>query len=347
MDYFSFQGWSGREYTIEVLLNGHPDTYLTLFDGTNGLVLAENDDASGLGAGSRIIWTSPRTGDYFLEVRSFSTGMTGSYTLILTEEGSAGLTGSDGATGIVSRWPGEGNAQDIVDGNNGTLEGGTTFAPGEVGQAFSFDGTDDFVEIHIDVSEANYTLELWFQTSSPDVGVFEIHDFSGGHDRHIYLASGNICTRVWSDEVICTSGTNYADGRWHHVAHVFGGDVGGQNIFVDGQQEASGSKANSDFNWQTGANIGFSRDSANGYFNGLIDEVAVYNRALTAAEINAIYVAVSAGATGSDGATASMSDITDDFGADLDLWVYSGSGANWQIKDTSLLIDDVRIKIEV
>ena len=102
VDYCSFQGWSGREYTIEVLLSGHPDTYLTLYDGTNGLVLAENDDASGLGNGSRIIWISPRTGDYFLEVRSYSTGTTGAYTLALTEESSAGLTGSAGAT--ASAW---------------------------------------------------------------------------------------------------------------------------------------------------------------------------------------------------------------------------------------------------
>src|SRR5258706_1025271 len=40
-----------------------------------------------------------------------------------------------------SWWPGDGNATDLVAGNNGTLVGGVTFAQGEVGQAFSFNGS--------------------------------------------------------------------------------------------------------------------------------------------------------------------------------------------------------------
>jgi hypothetical protein len=44
------------------------------------------------------------------------------------------------AAAQVSWWPGDGNANDIVDGNDGTLQGGVTFATGKVEQAFSFDG---------------------------------------------------------------------------------------------------------------------------------------------------------------------------------------------------------------
>jgi hypothetical protein len=40
--------------------------------------------------------------------------------------------------GLVSWWPGDGNADDIVNGNEGTLQYGATFAPGKVGQGFSF-----------------------------------------------------------------------------------------------------------------------------------------------------------------------------------------------------------------
>jgi hypothetical protein len=49
--------------------------------------------------------------------------------------------------GLVSWWPGEGDANDIVGNNDGTPVGGTTFAPGIVGQASSFDGMDDVVEV--------------------------------------------------------------------------------------------------------------------------------------------------------------------------------------------------------
>ena len=50
-------------------------------------------------------------------------------------------------TGLVSWWPGDENANDIVGQNNGTLRGGATFIAGEVGQSFSFNGVDGFVEI--------------------------------------------------------------------------------------------------------------------------------------------------------------------------------------------------------
>ena len=48
-------------------------------------------------------------------------------------------------SGLVAWWPGNGNALDIVDGNNGTLTGGVTYTNGEVGQAFDLDGTSGYV----------------------------------------------------------------------------------------------------------------------------------------------------------------------------------------------------------
>src|SRR5262249_51337935 len=48
-------------------------------------------------------------------------------------------------SGMVAWWPGDGNTNDIKSNNNGALQNGATFAAGKVGQAFSFDGVDDFV----------------------------------------------------------------------------------------------------------------------------------------------------------------------------------------------------------
>ncbi|MBI4451562.1 hypothetical protein HY642_06325, partial [Candidatus Woesearchaeota archaeon] len=50
-------------------------------------------------------------------------------------------------SGMVSWWPGDNNANDIQDGNTGTLRNGATFAAGRVGQGFSLDGVDDFVSV--------------------------------------------------------------------------------------------------------------------------------------------------------------------------------------------------------
>ena len=65
--------------------------------------------------------------------------------------------------GIVGWWPGEGNANDIVGGDNGTLEGDTTFAPAEVGQGFRLDGTSGYVQIpdSVALKPTNVTVEAW------------------------------------------------------------------------------------------------------------------------------------------------------------------------------------------
>src|SRR5689334_3178680 len=67
-------------------------------------------------------------------------------------------------SGMVSWWPGDGNANDIQGSNNGTLQNGATFAAGKVGQSFSFDGVDDFVNIpdapSLDLLTAG-TVSVW------------------------------------------------------------------------------------------------------------------------------------------------------------------------------------------
>src|SRR5206468_10268120 len=65
--------------------------------------------------------------------------------------------------GMVAWYPGDGNANDIVGGNNGTLQGGVTFAPGEVGQAFNFNGIDSFVNVPdaANLHLQSLTIDAW------------------------------------------------------------------------------------------------------------------------------------------------------------------------------------------
>jgi len=79
------------------------------------------------------------------EVEIFNRALTATEIKAIYDAGSAGKIKP--ASGPVGRWSGDGNANDSVDGNHGTLAGGATFAPGMVGQAFSFDGVDDLVFI--------------------------------------------------------------------------------------------------------------------------------------------------------------------------------------------------------
>src|SRR6185295_3316223 len=63
--------------------------------------------------------------------------------------------------GMVSWYPGDGNANDIQGSNNGTLQNGTTFAPGMVSQAFSLDGIDDYVDLGPGFNLNALTLDAW------------------------------------------------------------------------------------------------------------------------------------------------------------------------------------------
>ena len=194
----------------------------------------------------------------------------------------------------IGYWNFDGNVNDSSGhGHSGNLNGAafSPEAPAQLGggQSLSFDGSNDYVSVQIDVSETAYTASFWFRAESSGRGLFAVVDNdlgAGGHDRHVYLNGGNIATRVWSNETISSSGRNYADNNWHHLAHVVG--PGGQKIYVDGELVRSGSRSTSDFDWQRHINIGFSNDASNQYFDGNIDDVAVWSVALTADHVRSL-----------------------------------------------------------
>ena len=78
-DWFQFTAVAGVDYVFETALTSLHDSKLALYasDGTTQL---ESDDDGGRGTASRINWTAPASGTYYLEVRAFSTSQFGSYT---------------------------------------------------------------------------------------------------------------------------------------------------------------------------------------------------------------------------------------------------------------------------
>ena len=77
--------------------------------------------------------------------------------------------------GLVGWWPGEGNAFDVVGGNNAFQTNGITYAPGEVGEAFVFDGTTSSITVpgSASLNVQNLTIETWiFPPTSASAGRF-------------------------------------------------------------------------------------------------------------------------------------------------------------------------------
>jgi hypothetical protein len=158
------------------------------------------------------------------------------------------------------------------------------------GGALGFAGGTQYVSVPIDVPETEYTVEFWFRTEDANAGLYCVVDANlggGGHDRHIFLANGNVKIRVWNTEVITTSGLNLADGKWHHLAHVLSEELAGQYVYVDGELAAEGIKGMSDFDWQKHVNIGFSNDAASKHLNGQIDELRIWDYGFEQEQIQA------------------------------------------------------------
>ncbi len=217
-------------------------------------------------------------------------------------------------SGMVSWWDGdtvsETTAFDIQNGNHGTMVGDVSIIPGKVGNAFSFDGLDDYVEVlddpTLDITDG-ITLEAWIKADSTQTGrasgIITKDDLSDGRSYNLHLSSAS-SPAPWalrmrlltlSDNGIIDGTTDLRDNTWHHVAGTWNGSI--MNLYVDGILQNSRSSAGSISITSTPLIIGDFGTSLNVQygFSGLIDEVEIFNRALSQSEIQAIYLAGSAG----------------------------------------------------
>ncbi len=218
-------------------------------------------------------------------------------------------------SGLVGWWTGDGNATNYLGTNNGTLQGGATAsAVGMVGQCFSLDGTNGYVSVADSaiLRPTNVTIEAWVNFSSLDtpgtasVGeqyiVFKQNSQSGNFEGYFlgkargangdYFVFGVSSPAGVSAEADSTPGLQ--TGVWYHVAAVRGTNF--LQLYVNGQLVSQSSVG---FPLDYGTLPLYFGTSGQSFwdrkFAGLLDEVSIYSRALSAAEILAIYNAGSSG----------------------------------------------------
>ncbi|WP_216593899.1 PxKF domain-containing protein [Thioflavicoccus mobilis] len=197
--------------------------------------------------------------------------------------------------GLVSWWRANGDATDDHDGNDGTLENGATFGAGQYGQAFSLDGVDDYVNVpdapNLDLT-TNFTIDAWVYPNSNTVGrVVGKGRTSVGTGYALGTdSSGNAQVSLHDGSVGCSAADiqPLAVGQWSHIAGTFAGTE--LKIYVNGTLQATETCSFSSIGPSTEPlNIGREAAGIGRYFDGSVDEVHVYDRALTAAEVHAIY----------------------------------------------------------
>ena len=199
-------------------------------------------------------------------------------------------------------WPGDGDATDIIGGNDGTLVGDATYETGIVGDAFSFDGDGDYVMVPDSEalnSTGAMTIDAWISRDDPTTWYAPVVKKSAGPNGYALefdTTQENIAFWVYIGNSWEHSPVMYVNhGEWTHVAGVYDGDC--VRLYVNGDEVESGTCGVYGSIVPSSAELNIGRDPSNPerFYHGLIDEVDVFSRALTAEEIASIYEA------GSDG----------------------------------------------
>ena len=196
--------------------------------------------------------------------------------------------------GLVNWWPATGSANDIVGTNHGTLRNGTTFATGVVGQAFSFDGANDFIQIGGTPIAPPWTAEFWVnrQASLEDSAVL-IGDTNTALKLEQYPNTKKVGFTKWGlPGGDCSFNYTAPTNTWVHL--VFVGNSNNTQLYVNGALQGT-NPTNAPFALPRGQ---MGRDITNRYtkqLRGLVDEPSLYLRALASNEIAALYTAGVAG----------------------------------------------------
>jgi hypothetical protein len=186
--------------------------------------------------------------------------------------------------GLVSRYKFDGDAGDSVGGNDGTEVGGPTYAAGLHSQAINLDGSNDYVNCG---NDSSFNITDSITLSALIKGTFNNSwdpIIAKGLDWQLTRGMGNEAFFYCLGPGFIIGSTNINDDQWHHVVGVYDGLR--LSLYVDGKldsfKQASGSLMVSGSNLCIGG-------SASTSFNGLIDDVRIYNRALSVEEIRTLY----------------------------------------------------------
>jgi RNA polymerase sigma factor (sigma-70 family) len=187
-------------------------------------------------------------------------------------------------------------------GNDGKLSGAHWTADGKKGGAYEFtaDGNEIVIANNKSLNPGQLTLSAWIKTSYADAKWRRIFDKSYSRGYALSVAGdwekndwrGLVSTELGPGTHFLITKTKVNDGQWHHVVTTFDGTT--EAIYLDGQIQGQsvspGTVGATDFNLVIGCNrSNIGADDLGMSFRGLIDEPRMWNRALSAKEVEYLY----------------------------------------------------------
>ena len=244
--------------------------------------------------------------------------------------------------GVVSWWMGNGNTSDALGLNNPSASNALSFVSAKVGTGFVF-GSGGYLDIPASPSLANqqFTWTAWARPDGPGPNNDSLGSVVLGQDIDSTHASVQILWRATDNRFLFVFGNNTSDliistdafaaGQFYSVTGTYDGST--FKLFVNGALEGQFAAARtisySALTWTIGSTDLTLRASSPRTWNGVIDEVQAFSRALTQTEIQAIYAADSAGECKAPPAISSFSPNTGQQGRQNLSVGITGQFTNW------------------
>lgn len=214
--------------------------------------------------------------------------------------------------GLVSYWSFDAadvkgdTVKDLVGGNDGTIVGAPKHVRGKFGEAFEFTGEPDVIDVPSPANgsldfdgDQDFSMMAWIKVDEPPVlggaqSTIVSKGDGGGNARILWKIVGTKIQVTIANEggggpkIDFNSVSDVVDGNWHHV--IFVADRSdATRIYIDGKLDAEGGPSEgTDVTTESplfiGASVRIGKNTRR-YFEGLIDEIGIYNRVLTDNEI--------------------------------------------------------------
>jgi len=173
-----------------------------------------------------------------------------------------------------------------INGNDGTIVGPTK-VDGRFGMGLSFDGVDDYVDVG-NIFSYGYSISLWFK-SPGQIGGGNLFWLAVGRKPTIMLREdGTILLYLSNTHFLYNDTAGLDDDEWHHAYFLINNMATDCHIYIDSVLDEGTSSEIGDVTPISDFKIGIGYDGGVP-FKGTIDEVEVFNRALTVEEIKRIY----------------------------------------------------------